>query len=228
MADIVAPEIRSRMMSGIRGRNTKPELILRKGLHVRGFRFRLHAKMPGRPDMVFPKWRAVIFAHGCFWHGHDCHLFKWPKSRAAFWRLKITGNVARDAANIKKLVKAGWRVGIVWECALKGKTRLDSKLVLKLCSDWLKSNKKRFELVGSDNAVGASLRLLRRGIQHKHLVTLEPGITENQTDEMKAKHLQLVVPVAIHDTYKASQQDWLMDVADFVELVRTRQVGDSE
>nr|WP_249779344.1 very short patch repair endonuclease [Bradyrhizobium sediminis] len=150
-------------MSGIRGKNTKPELTLRKGLHAKGFRFRLHAKMPGRPDMVFPKWKAVIFAHGCFWHGHGCHLFKWPTSRAEFWRLKITGNVERDADNIRKLVGMGWRVGIVWECALKGKTRLDSTRALKLCSDWLKSNRKRFELTGSNNAARAAFRLLRVG-----------------------------------------------------------------
>lgn len=161
MADVVAPNVRSRMMSGIRGKNTKPELILRSGLHAKGFRFRLHAKIPGMPDMVFPKWRAIIFANGCFWHGHDCHLFKWPQTRTEFWRLKINGNVARDAANIRKLTEMGWRIGIVWECTLKGKARLDSTLVLKLCSDWLKSNRKSFELVGSNNAPRASFRLLR-------------------------------------------------------------------
>jgi DNA mismatch endonuclease (patch repair protein) len=166
MADVVTPKIRSRMMAGIRGKNTKPELVLRSGLHAKGFRFRLHAKMPGMPDIVFPKWKAVIFANGCFWHGHDCHLFKWPQSRAEFWREKITGNVARDKANILKLARMGWRVGIVWECSLKGRTRRDSTLVLKLCSDWLKSNRKSFELAGSKNAPRASFRLLReRGRQ---------------------------------------------------------------
>jgi DNA mismatch endonuclease (patch repair protein) len=107
------------MMSGIRGKNTKPEIFLRKGLHAEGFRFRIHAPLPGRPDMVFPKWHAVLFVHGCFWHCHNCHLFKWPSSRPEFWRTKISGNLTRDEANITRLLEAGWRVGIVWECALK-------------------------------------------------------------------------------------------------------------
>lgn len=149
MADVVSPEVRSRMMSGIRGKNTKPEIFLRKALHAEGFRFRIHASLPGRPDMVFPKWNAVLFVHGCFWHGHDCHLFKWPSSRPEFWRAKIAGNVGRDEASIAKLLEAGWRVGIVWECALKGRTRLDSSRAIASCSKWLKSNKKRFELAGA-------------------------------------------------------------------------------
>ena len=93
MADVVDRKTRSRMMSGIRGKNTRPELLIRKGLHARGFRFRLHDKrLPGKPDLVLPKYSAVIFVHGCFWHGHDCHLFKWPQSRREFWRKKITRN----------------------------------------------------------------------------------------------------------------------------------------
>lgn len=98
--------------------------------------------------MVFPKWNAVLFVHGCFWHGHNCHLFKWPSSRAEFWRTKISGNVRRDEANISRLIEAGWRVGIVWECALKGRTRLDSSRAIESCSTWLKSGRKRFELTG--------------------------------------------------------------------------------
>jgi DNA mismatch endonuclease, patch repair protein len=136
-------------MAGIRGKNTKPEIFLRKALHAEGFRFRIHTALPGRPDMVFPKRNAVLFVHGCFWHGHDCHLFKWPKSRPKFWRNKISGNVARDAAHVVNLTAAGWRVGIVWECALKGKTRLDSSRAIKSCSTWLRSNRKRFELSGA-------------------------------------------------------------------------------
>ena len=91
MPDIVSPEVRSRMMSGIRGRDTKPELVLRRGLHALGFRYRISPKdVPGKPDMVFPRYHAVILAHGCFWHGHDCHLFRWPSSRREFWRAKIS------------------------------------------------------------------------------------------------------------------------------------------
>lgn len=160
MADIVSPETRSRMMSGIRGKNTKPEIFLRKALHRDGFRFRIHTGLPGKPDMVFAKWGALLFVHGCFWHGHSCHLFKWPKSRPEFWRTKISGNIIRDEANISKLVTQGWRVGIVWECALKGRTRLDSAVVIKRCSSWIKSNRKRFELAGDEYAPRFPLRLL--------------------------------------------------------------------
>jgi DNA mismatch endonuclease (patch repair protein) len=151
------------MMSGIRGKNTRPELILRSGLHRRGFRFRLHcAGLPGKPDLVFPKHKAVLFAHGCFWHAHNCHLFKWPKSRTEFWREKISGNAKRDERNVRKLLEAGWRVGVVWECALKGKEKIDSTEVIEMCSAWLKSNRKRFEVVG--NASRAPVRLfLGRG-----------------------------------------------------------------
>ena len=119
-ADIVSPAVRSRMMAGIRGKNTKPELLLRSELHRLGFRFRLHRQdLPGRPDLVFPKRGAAIFVHGCFWHGHDCHLFRLPKSRTEFWKEKIAGNVARDQRQIAALKEAGWRVGIVWECAME-------------------------------------------------------------------------------------------------------------
>jgi DNA mismatch endonuclease (patch repair protein) len=148
MADVVSPEARSRMMAGIRGKNTRPELFLRKALHAKGFRFRIHTALPGKPDMVFPKWNAIIFVHGCFWHRHSCHLFKWPKSRPEFWRAKISENKARDDRNVSRLIAMGWRVGIVRECALKGRTRLDSSLAIARCSAWIRSNKKRFELSG--------------------------------------------------------------------------------
>lgn len=150
MADVVTPEVRSRMMAGIRGANTKPELLLRKGLHARGFRFRLHDKsLPGKPDIVLPRYRAVIFAHGCFWHGHGCHLFKWPKTRAEFWRQKIATNREVDARAEAALRVAGWRQAIVWECALKGRTRLPFEEVLSSCSDWLKSNESNLTIRGA-------------------------------------------------------------------------------
>mgnify|MGYP001813680444 FL=1 len=123
MADVVDRKTRSRMMSGIRGKNTRPELLIRKGLHARGFRFRLHDKrLPGKPDLVLPKYSAVIFVHGCFWHGHDCHLFKWPQSRREFWRKKITRNKVKDAESYVSLKKEGWYILTIWECALKGRT----------------------------------------------------------------------------------------------------------
>lgn len=150
MVDVVPPDVRSRMMSGIRGKHTKPELVLRKGLHALGFRYRLHVRLRGRPDMMFPALNAVLFVNGCFWHGHNCHLFKWPKSREDFWRNKITENRFRDARNIEALLSEGWRVGIVWECALKGKTRLPVIRVVEKCASWLRSRRKSFELAGLD------------------------------------------------------------------------------
>ncbi|WP_055661336.1 very short patch repair endonuclease [Roseibium aggregatum] len=150
MADIVAPEVRSRMMAGIRGKNTKPELILRRGLHAAGFRFRLHDRtLPGKPDIVFPKYKAVLFAHGCYWHGHDCHLFKWPSSRPDFWRAKIERNREVDALALSALQAKGWRQGIVWECALKGKLRMPIETVISECSAWLKSDIPFFEIRGN-------------------------------------------------------------------------------
>ncbi|MDV4164399.1 very short patch repair endonuclease [Rhizobium leguminosarum] len=149
MADIVTAEVRSRMMSGIRGTNTKPELLLRKGLHALGFRFRLHDRsLPGKPDIVLPRYKAVIFAHGCFWHGHDCHMFKWPSTRRDFWQAKIARNRAVDERTDAALAEAGWRQAIVWECALKGKTRLPLEDVIQSCAEWLKSDRPRLEIRG--------------------------------------------------------------------------------
>ena len=125
-------------MAAIRGADTKPEMIIRRGLHARGFRFRLHdRKLPGRPDLIFPKHHAALFVHGCFWHGHSCHLFKWPGTREEFWREKIGTNVARDETSTKALQQAGWRVGVVWECALKGRQRRPVDDLLNTVSDWL-------------------------------------------------------------------------------------------
>lgn len=150
MADVVAPAVRSRMMSGIKGTNTRPELLLRKGLHAKGLRFRLHDKrLPGKPDLVFPSRRAVLFAHGCFWHVHDCHLFKWPATRAEFWKEKLTGNVVRDQRDLDALHDLGWRAGIVWECALKGRTRLSEEVVIARCAAWLRSDEEHLEVEGS-------------------------------------------------------------------------------
>ncbi len=149
MADVVDPATRSRMMSGIRGKNTKPELTIRKALHARGFRYRLHCKLPGKPDLCLPKYRAVIFVHGCFWHGHDCHLFKWPKTRPAFWREKIGRNRAVDSLALTALSQAGWRVATVWECALKGKTRLQLEDVIASLDRWLRSSESTLVIEGS-------------------------------------------------------------------------------
>ncbi|MDP1912005.1 very short patch repair endonuclease [Brevundimonas sp.] len=148
MADVVDPATRSRMMSGIRGKNTKPELLIRKALHARGFRYRLHCDLPGKPDICLPKHRAVIFVHGCFWHGHGCHLFKWPKTRPEFWRAKIGRNCEVDRAADSRLLDSGWRVAVIWECALKGREHLPLEDVISTCANWLNSDQMRLEIRG--------------------------------------------------------------------------------
>ena len=136
-------------MSGIRGKNTKPELVVRKALHARGFRYRLHCKLPGKPDLCLPKYGAVIFVHGCFWHGHDCHLFKWPSTRPEFWREKIARNRHVDAAAYEQLQEQEWRVATVWECALKGRTRLQLEEVVQRLEGWLLSDLASLEIEGA-------------------------------------------------------------------------------
>lgn len=142
MADVVSPEKRSEMMSGIKGKNTKPEILVRKALYARGFRYRLHdAHLPGRPDIVFPKYGAAVFVNGCFWHMHGCHLSSIPKTRTEFWREKLEGNRARDAENIERLAEAGWRVAIVWECAIKGKKALPVEEIADMLENWLREGR---------------------------------------------------------------------------------------
>jgi DNA mismatch endonuclease (patch repair protein) len=117
--DIVDRATRSRMMSGIRGKNTKPELVVRSFLHRAGLRFRLHAKIPGKPDLVLPKYRTVVFVHGCFWHRHeDCRYATTPANNAAFWQEKFASNVRRDAKVRQQLEELGWRVLVIWSCQL--------------------------------------------------------------------------------------------------------------
>lgn len=121
--DIISPERRSALMSRIRGKDTKIELEVRRGLHALGFRYRLGgAGLPGRPDVVLPKHRTVVFVHGCFWHGHDCHLFRLPKTRTEFWQTKIGANRARDLRQAALLEQAGWHVETVWECELRNQS----------------------------------------------------------------------------------------------------------
>lgn len=121
MSDVVNRQTRSRMMAGIRSRDTKPEITLRTALHSLGFRYRLHVrKLPGKPDIVLPKYHAVIFVHGCFWHRHQgCKYTATPATRANFWAQKFRDNMERDARNIHALQEANWRVKVVWECELR-------------------------------------------------------------------------------------------------------------
>jgi DNA mismatch endonuclease (patch repair protein) len=118
--DVVSPEVRSRMMSGIRGKNTQPELIVRSLVHRLGLRFRLHGRgLPGRPDIVLPRHRTVILVHGCFWHRHSCGLAAVPRTRPEFWAAKFDANVRRDARNKAALEALGWRIIEVWECEVR-------------------------------------------------------------------------------------------------------------
>lgn len=142
MVDIVSPSDRSRIMRRIRSKDTQPELLLRKLLFGRGFRFRLHRKdLAGKPDIVLPKWKAVIFVNGCFWHRHEgCSLASSPSTRVDYWERKFEANVVRDGKNRYRLVSEGWRVAIVWECGL----RKASDRIAAEVEDWLKNGSGRF------------------------------------------------------------------------------------
>ncbi len=143
-------------MSGIRGKDTAPEKLIRSGLHRLGYRFRLHnRKMPGSPDMVFRSRKAVIEVRGCFWHGHDCHLFRWPRSREEFWREKISGNIARDRRNLHALLGRGWRVAEVWECQLKGKEKQSLDCILERLTAFLDGTQRRL-VIGNNQTVTTS------------------------------------------------------------------------
>lgn len=147
MTDVVSKPVRSRMMAGIHGKNTRPELLIRQGLHRLGFRYALHNKeLPGKPDLVFRKFKAVIFIHGCFWHAHDCHLFKWPSTRPEFWREKIKGNKERDLKQKQQLTQLGWRSLVIWECALRGKHKLAYKDVINTAANWLQFDTQNAEI----------------------------------------------------------------------------------
>ena len=130
MTDIISAARRSEVMSLVRGKNTKPEVAVRSLVHGLGFRFRLHRKdLPGRPDIVLPRLRTVLFVHGCFWHRHpDCKYAYTPKSRARFWEAKFSANVRRDEAAERELADLGWKVVVVWECELRKKDRLERRL----------------------------------------------------------------------------------------------------
>ncbi|MCF7804020.1 MAG: DNA mismatch endonuclease Vsr [Candidatus Marinimicrobia bacterium] len=125
MTDVHEPEVRSYNMSRIRGKDTKPEMLVRKFLHSYGFRYRLHVNnLPGKPDLVLPKYNTAIFVHGCFWHAHEgCEYFKIPQTRTEFWKEKLFGNRERDEENISELRKMEWNVIVVWECELKSEEK---------------------------------------------------------------------------------------------------------
>lgn len=157
MVDVMSVEDRSLLMSRIRGKNTSPEMTVRRLLWRAGFRYRLHAKgLPGKPDIVFARRRAAIFVHGCFWHRHDgCTLFRLPKTRTSFWDDKLQRNRERDARTVTALVAAGWRVAVVWECGV----RLDAPGVVQHLGRWLEHGTDSIELAARTGSVQRSLLL---------------------------------------------------------------------
>jgi DNA mismatch endonuclease (patch repair protein) len=150
MTDTVSRETRSRMMSAVRAKNTKPELEIRRRLFAMGFRYRLHVKdLPGKPDVVFPMYRSVVFVNGCFWHYHGCHLSSLPVTRRSWWKKKLKENASRDSKVVSELRDLGWRVLIIWECGFR-RTRINRMKALDTIATrakcFLKSNRRLLEI----------------------------------------------------------------------------------
>jgi DNA mismatch endonuclease (patch repair protein) len=156
MVDVLTSEQRRYNMRRIKGRNTKPELLIRRALHAEGFRYRLHQRdLAGRPDIVLPKYHTVIFVHGCFWHGHDCLLVKQVDTRAEFWESKLSGNVARDLDVISALQTDGWKIAVVWECALRGTTKQPLETVVRRLTEYIIAGKAAvLNISGKSSALG--------------------------------------------------------------------------
>jgi len=148
LPDVHDTQTRSRNMAAIRGKNTKPELLLRSALHRAGYRFRLNTRLPGKPDLTLHRYRATIFVHGCFWHRHDCPRFRQPAGNAEFWHQKLARNAERDHEVSRLLREAGWRQMVVWECALTGKGRLDMKEITRKIGNWLSAEDYTGEIAG--------------------------------------------------------------------------------
>lgn len=161
MPDIVSAQKRSEMMSGIRGRNTKPEMQVRKALFGMGYRFRLHRKdLPGRPDVVLPGRRIVIFVHGCFWHGHQhCRYATTPSTRTEFWAIKLDNNRKRDIRDLAALQAAGWRTLVIWECYLR-QPSWQTSLAAEL-REWIEGDQGSAELRGPPTAVKGTIASAR-------------------------------------------------------------------
>lgn len=139
-------------MAGIRSKNTKPEWVIRRGLHARGFRYRLHVSLlPGHPDLVFTSRKAVLFINGCFWHGHECRNFRWPVQRAEFWRNKIEANRHRDSVQLIALSELGWRTATIWECAVKVSASTGLERLFDSITTWLDGNQPHFEISGESD-----------------------------------------------------------------------------
>jgi DNA mismatch endonuclease, patch repair protein len=138
--DVLTPAQRQLNMSRIRSRDTQPELLIRRGLHAHGFRFRLHKRqLPGRPDLVLARYRTVVFVNGCFWHSHGCHISRMPETRREYWQPKLDRTMQRDRDAIRALQSAGWRIVLVWECALRGRTRLAAGDAVTQVADFIRA-----------------------------------------------------------------------------------------
>ena len=149
MVDNVDRLTRSRMMASVRGKDTKPEVLLRKALHARGFRYRTHVtNLTGKPDIVLKRYQAVILVHGCFWHGHDCRLFRLPATRRKFWKEKIRRNRERDSKVLQALSEDGWRCLTVWECAIRGPEKRNFSELIDEVACWLTAGGKTNEICG--------------------------------------------------------------------------------
>lgn len=139
MVDVLTPEQRRLNMSRVKGKDTKPEMLIRRGLHARGLRYRLHDRsLPGRPDLVFPKYNTAVFVHGCFWHAHGCVMSKQPATHRDFWEVKLSANAARDRKTVETLLANGWRILIIWECALHGPQRWDKDALLDYAANFIR------------------------------------------------------------------------------------------
>lgn len=160
--DPLTPAQRSRTMSRIRSRDTVPEMIVRRALHARGLRFRLHdRRLPGTPDLVLAGHRAVVFVHGCFWHGHDCRYGVAPAANAAFWAEKIARNRARDEGAERRLLDLGWRVLTIWECALRGIDRRPPDAVAEQAVAFLRSDARELTIRGGARPPASDPEALR-------------------------------------------------------------------
>ncbi|MBK7344863.1 MAG: DNA mismatch endonuclease Vsr [Saprospiraceae bacterium] len=149
MPDIVSTAKRSQMMSGIRNKDTKIEVLFRKALFAKGFRYRLNSKkLPGKPDLLLPKYKTAIFIHGCFWHHHSCYLGYTPNSNFEFWEKKFMSNKSRDESQIKAIINSGYRILIIWECALDKKLKLPLSQIINQSIKFIHSNIKFEEISG--------------------------------------------------------------------------------
>ena len=151
MSDVLTKAQRRLNMQHVKSVDTKPELMIRRTLHSKGFRYKLHTKfLPGSPDLVFPKYRVVIFVHGCFWHRHNCYKASVPSSRTDFWLNKFKENIARDQLNIQQLSNLGWRILVIWECALKGRNKISFDLLINLMTNFIKNDVSQFFEIGGN------------------------------------------------------------------------------